>query len=97
VPVLSLKPSISQTLFILGPVILLSYTEVHKTEFLLHWFLIEGCTASYPVGRGGSSMGEKWTVYEADHSPPSSSKVMNDWSYIFTPPLCAYGLHRDNF
>jgi hypothetical protein len=23
---------------------------------------------------------------EADHSPPSSAKVKNEWSYTFTPP-----------
>jgi hypothetical protein len=27
----------------------------------------------------------KWTVYEADHSPPSSAEVKNMWSYTCTP------------
>jgi hypothetical protein len=28
---------------------------------------------------------------EADHSPPSSAKVRNVWSYIFTPPYLLMG------
>jgi len=29
-------------------------------------------------------------VHEADHSPPSSAKVKNAWSY--TSPICLYGM-----
>jgi hypothetical protein len=46
------------------------------------------------------SKGVKRPVHEADHSPPSSAKVKNAWSYISTPPirLCGAQLrHRDNF
>jgi len=31
-----------------------------------------------------------------DHSPPSSAKVKNKWSYT-TNPICLHGMHRDNF
>jgi hypothetical protein len=31
------------------------------------------------------SLGVKWPVCEADHSPPSTAKVKNAWSYTFTP------------
>jgi len=29
--------------------------------------------------------GVKWLGHEADHSPPSSTKVKNVWSYTYTP------------
>ena len=34
-------------------------------------------------------MGVKWSEYEADHSPPSSAKVRNEWSCtsVFTDRL----------
>jgi hypothetical protein len=31
------------------------------------------------------------------HSPPSSVKVGNDWSYTFTPPGYLNGMHRISF
>jgi len=31
------------------------------------------------------SLGVKWPVREADHSPPSSAEVNNAWSYTSTP------------
>ena len=34
--------------------------------------------------------------HEAKHSPPSSAKVQNEWSYTFRPPICLHGLCRDN-
>jgi hypothetical protein len=53
-------------------------------------------SASYPMGTGGSFPGGK-----ADHSPPSSAEVKNEWSYISTPQyvFMAWCLvkHRDNF
>jgi hypothetical protein len=33
--------------------------------------------------------------YEADHSPPSGAKAMNDCSYTFTTPKCLHGVYRD--
>jgi hypothetical protein len=42
--------------------------------------------ASYPLGTGALSQGVKWLGNEADHSPPSSAKVKNAWSYTSTPP-----------
>jgi len=37
----------------------------------------------------------KWTGHEVDHSPPSSSKVNNKWSYTFIPLLCFHGRERE--
>jgi hypothetical protein len=34
----------------------------------------------------------KWLGHEADHSPPSSAKVKNAWSYTSTPPILLYGM-----
>lgn len=31
------------------------------------------------------SSGVKWPGHEADHSPPSSAQVKNEWGYISTP------------
>jgi hypothetical protein len=43
--------------------------------------------ASYPTGTRGSFPGVKRPEREADHSPPSSVEVKNEWSYTFTPPV----------
>jgi len=47
------------------------------------------------------SLGVKWPWCEADHSPPSSTKVRNVWSYTSIPPyvfMAWYSVkHRDNF
>jgi hypothetical protein len=41
---------------------------------------------------GAISLGVKRPVREADHSSPSSAKVMNAWSYISTPPMRLHGV-----
>jgi hypothetical protein len=28
----------------------------------------------------------KWPGHEADHFPPSTANVKNEWCYTFTPP-----------
>jgi len=33
---------------------------------------------------------------DADHSPPSSSEVMNERSHTSIPPPCPHGVYRDN-
>jgi len=33
-------------------------------------------------------LGIKQLGHEADHSPPSSVKVKNAWSFTSTPPIC---------
>lgn len=35
--------------------------------------------------------------HEANHSPPSSSEVKNEWSNTSTSPVWLCGLHRDTF
>ena len=34
---------------------------------------------------------------DADHSPQSSARIKNMWSYTSTPPICLYGVDRKNF
>jgi hypothetical protein len=41
---------------------------------------------------GALSLGVKRPEREADHSPPSSAKVRNAWSYTSTPPLRLHGV-----
>jgi hypothetical protein len=37
----------------------------------------------------------KWLRCDADHSPPSSAKVKNKWSYTSSPSICLHGMARD--
>jgi len=37
------------------------------------------------------SLGVKWPLREADHSPPSSAEIKNAWSYPSTTPLRLHG------
>jgi len=39
----------------------------------------------------------KQPEHEADNRPMSSTKVMNDWSCTFTPPMCLYGMYVYRF
>jgi hypothetical protein len=34
---------------------------------------------------------------EVNHSPPTSDKVKNEWSYTFFSPVCLHDVHRENF
>jgi hypothetical protein len=47
------------------------------------------------------SLGVKWPGRDADHSPLSSAKVKNAWSYKSTPQYvfmaCCLVKHKDNF
>jgi len=38
------------------------------------------------------SLGVKWQVWEADHSPPSSAEVENACSYTSTLPIRLHGV-----
>jgi hypothetical protein len=38
------------------------------------------------------SLGVKRPGIEADHSPPSSAEVKNEWSYTSTPPIRLHGV-----
>jgi len=38
----------------------------------------------------------KWLGSEAEHSPPSSVKVKNGWSYTTTPHMHLHGIYRGN-
>jgi len=45
---------------------------------------------------GAPFLGFKWPEHEAHHSPTSSAKIKNEWSYTSTPPICFHGTYRDN-
>jgi hypothetical protein len=50
--------------------------------------------------QGALPLGVKRPEREADHLPPSSAEVKNEWSYTSTPLIRFYGSatkHRDNF
>jgi hypothetical protein len=47
------------------------------------------------MGTGGSSPEVKQAGPKADHSPPSSTVVINKWSYNSTLPICLYDVYRD--
>jgi hypothetical protein len=57
--------------------------------------------ASYTMGTEGSYLRSEWLGHEADHSPPSTAKVKNEWSCTSNPQLHFHGVvlgnHRDNF
>jgi hypothetical protein len=42
--------------------------------------------------QGGLSLGVKRPGREADHSPPTSAKVQNAWSYTSTPSIRLHGV-----
>jgi hypothetical protein len=55
---------------------------------------------SYPVGTGGSLPGVKRPGIEADHSPPCSAEVKNDWKYTSNSSIRLHGViikRWDNF
>jgi len=54
-------------------------------------------TASYTMGTMGSPLRLQWPRCEADHTPSSSSRVKNEYSYAPSPPICLQGTGRDNF
>jgi hypothetical protein len=41
---------------------------------------------------GALSLGVEQPGYEADHTPPSSAKVKNVWSYTAIPPIHLHGV-----
>jgi hypothetical protein len=40
---------------------------------------------------------DKVMEHAFDQSPPSNAKVKSEWSYTCAPPVCLYGIGRDNF
>lgn len=52
----------------------------------------------YLVGSRGSSPGVKLQGCEADHSPASSARVKNEWSYLcLHAPKCLHEMNSDSF
>jgi hypothetical protein len=51
--------------------------------------------ASYSIGNRTLTPGLKWPGRAADHSPPSSAEVKNEWRYTTSPPtlLRTWGYH----
>jgi len=50
------------------------------------------------VANGGApSLEVKWSWHEADHSPPYTAEVKNEWSSTSTCPISLHGMCRANF
>ena len=49
------------------------------------------------LGYRDSSPRVKWQGHEVYHSPSTSVKVKNGWSYICTPPIYLHGVEKENF
>jgi hypothetical protein len=41
--------------------------------------------------------GAKLSGSEADHTPPSSAKIKNEWSFTFTPPMHFHRVFSDKY
>jgi hypothetical protein len=52
--------------------------------------------ASYSMDTGILFRGIQRPGREADHSPPSSAEVRNEWSYTSNPPIYLHGMVRIN-
>jgi hypothetical protein len=64
-------------------------------NFSLHHRLENGSgahSASFTMIPGALSLGIKRPGREADHSPPTSVEVKNEWSYNPTPPIRLHGV-----
>ena len=48
-------------------------------------------------GYSSAFLGVRWPENESDRSSRSNAEVMNEWNYIYTPPICFHGGHRDRF
>jgi hypothetical protein len=44
----------------------------------------------------GSLLGVKWPGCKVNHSPLSSAKVKNEWSYTSPPPICLHDVDRED-
>jgi hypothetical protein len=55
-----------------------------------------GHKASYPIRSGAHSLELKRSKRQADHSPPPSTKVKNEWLYI-SSLMRLQGVRKDNF
>jgi hypothetical protein len=47
------------------------------------------------IGTGGSFPGVKRPQPKANHSPPSSVEVKNEWSYTAIPAICLQGVYKE--
>jgi hypothetical protein len=45
------------------------------------------------MGTGAVSVGVKQLGHEADHAPPYSAEVENEWSCTSTSPICLQGVY----
>jgi hypothetical protein len=62
--------------------------------FILYYTGTGNCDS--PVGVK-TSVGVEWWGRDADHSPPASAKVKNEWIYTPASLICLSCMHRDNF
>ena len=70
-----------------------------RTYFLLQQIL---CRLQYYItfifnGYRGSLSGLKWSGHKAEHSPPPTAEIKNEWSYTSAPLVCHHGAYGDGF
>jgi hypothetical protein len=68
---------------------ILTCSETDKSKEHVRLITCEPPTQWVP---GALSLGIKYPVCEADHSPQSSAKVKKAWSYTSTPPVRLHGM-----
>jgi hypothetical protein len=61
--------------------LLWSYKTFYLISYRISVITLQNILYSYPVGTRGSSLG-----HDADHSPPSSAKVKNEYELYFLSP-----------
>jgi hypothetical protein len=55
----------------------------------------EAHPVSYSLGNRGYFPRVKRPERDVNHLPPASAAVTNEWSYIFTSPVCLNGVDRE--
>jgi hypothetical protein len=71
-----------------------TYWHIHKFKCPLKK-MQPSCPCSRDLNWTGKGL--KWPGCDFEQSAPTTVKVMNEWSYIFTPPDCLHDLYRENF
>jgi hypothetical protein len=74
------------------------FLEKERDFSIFHWLqtVLETHQFSSSMGMVGLNPGMKRPTSEANHSPQSSAKIKNTWSYTSIHPVCFYGMYWDN-
>jgi len=73
----------------------LGFKSQHRQEILLFSKASKTGSGAHPVSYSvGFFPGGRWTECKADHLPPPSVTVKNEWCYTVTSPLCLHSMHK---